>query len=282
MSTTPITPEPKETDRDTTLSTPRWVPIAFAILFVLLGYMLYAGVTARRALEADLAQAKGKAEQMATQLDQANSRIAELKGRLDVTSEKLGLTAGELARARALAQSIRKEQKASDEQLLAQIGQVRQESESKMGQISGELTGAKSDIESTRKDLEATKIKLDRTVGDLGVQSGLIARNREELEEVKRRGERNIYDFELRKNKKKWERIGPIQVQLRDANPKKYRYTVAVMIDDKPVERRDKALYEPVQFSTRGMRVAYELVVFQIAKDRAVGYLSTPKEVASR
>jgi len=277
MSTIPNTPESTETGSYETFATARWIPIVFVILFALVAYLLYAGYTTQTTLQANLDKANQRAELLAKQLDQANGRLAELKGQFEVTSERLGLTQQELARARTLAQTIRKEQQESDAKLVAQIGQVKQESDAKLGQISTEVSGAKTDIEATRKDLEATKTKLERTMGDLGVQSGLIARNHDELDELKRRGERNIYEFDLRKSKSP-QKIGPIQVQLKKVDTKRYRYTMDVFADDKRIEKKDKTVNEPVQFYVRGTRVPYEVVVFDLSKDRVVGYLSTPKE----
>lgn len=277
MSTTPNVPEPAETQHDLGSPTPRWIFVVFVVLFVLVGYLLYAGHMARTKLEADLAKANDKTKVLAAQVDQTNTRMAELKGQMEVTAQKLGLTQAELARARSLAQTIRKEQKASDEKLTAQLGQVKQESEAKIGQVAGEVSGTKSDIEATRKDLEATKSKLERTIGDLGVQSGLIARNREELEELKRRGERNIFEFTVQKSKAP-QRVGPVQLTLKKVDTKKFRYTMIVYADDKSIEKKDKTVAEPVQFYVKGARIPYEIVVFEVLKDRASGYLSTPKE----
>jgi len=282
MSTMPNPSPEQETTAYAPHTTPRWIIALFIVLFGLTAYMFYAGYSSRRALQDELAEAREKTELLAAQLDQANQRLADLRGQLDVTSEKLGLTQQELARARSLAQSIRKEQQAADEQLRAQVGQVREESVAKIGEVSKEVTGAKSDIEATRRDLEATKSKLERTVGDLGVQSGLIARNREELEELKRLGERNVHEFTLTKSRVP-QRVGPIQVRLKSADAKKSRYTVDVLVGDRPVEKKDKTLYEPVQFyAERGARFPYEIVVFEITKDRIAGYLTTPKEGARR
>jgi len=203
-----------------------------------------------------------------------------MKGQLDVTSQKLGLTQEELARARSLTQTIRKEQKTSDERLVAQIGQVKQESETKIGQVSTELGGAKTDIESTKKDLEATKSRLEHSVGDMGVMSGLIARNREDLEELKRRGERNIFEFDLRKSKTP-QKVGPIQLKLQKVDTKRYKYTMVVYADDKTIEKKDKTVNEPVQFYVKGAHGPYEVVVFEVSKDRTTGYLSTPKEAVA-
>jgi len=183
------------------------------------------------------------------------------------------------AHARTLAQTTRKEQKESDQRLGAQIGQVKQESEAKLGQVSTELGGAKTDIEATKKDLESTKGKLERTIGDLGVASGLIAHNREDLEELKRRGERNIFEFDLRRSKTP-QRVGPVQITLQKVDTRRFKYTMTVYADDKSIEKKDKTVNEPVQFYMKGARIPYEIVVFEVAKDRATGYLATPKEGA--
>ena len=280
MTTTPNLPEPEQTEHDEAPATPRWILLVFVVVFLLVGYLLYAGYSTRTKLQAQLADADAKTSQLIARVDQTNSRLADLKGQLDVTSQKLGLTQEELARARSLAQAIRKDQKASDERLGAQIGQVEQESEAKLGQVSTELGRAKTEIEAMRKDLESTKGRLERVIGDLGVQSGLFARNREDLEELKRRGERNIFEFDLRKAKSS-QRVGPVQLTLHKVDTKKLRYTMTVYADDRSIEKKDKTVNEPVQFYVKGARIPYEVVVFEISRDRAVGYLSTPKEMAA-
>ncbi len=282
MSTSPTLPESDQSYHNTSASVPRWILVAFIAVFALVGYLLYANYSTRTKLEADLARTNERSRVLSAQVDQANARLAEMKGQLDVTSQKLGLTQEELARARSLTQTIRKEQKTSDERLVAQIGQVKQESETKIGQVSTELGGAKTDIESTKKDLEATKSKLEHSVGDMGVMSGLIARNREDLEELKRRGERNIFEFDLRKSKTP-QKVGPVQLKLQKVDTKRYKYTMTVYADDKTIEKKDKTVNEPVQFYVKGAHSPYEVVVFEVSKDRATGYLSTPKEpVASK
>jgi len=280
MSTSPTLPESDQSYHDTSASVPRWILVAFIAVFALVGYLLYANYSTRTKLEADLARTNERSRVLSAQVDQANARLAEMKGQLDVTSQKLGLTQEELARARSLTQTIRKEQKTSDERLVAQIGQVKQESETKIGQVSTELGGAKTDIESTKKDLEATKSRLEHSVGDMGVMSGLIARNREDLEELKRRGERNIFEFDLRKSKTP-QKVGPIQLKLQKVDTKRYKYTMVVYADDKTIEKKDKTVNEPVQFYVKGAHGPYEVVVFEVSKDRTTGYLSTPKEAVA-
>jgi len=155
---------------------------------------------------------------------------------------------------------------------------VQKESEEKIGAVATDVTGAKKDIESTKTDLEATKSKLDRATGDMGVMSGLIARNHDDLEELKRRGDRNYYEFTIKKAKTP-QRVGPIQVNVNKTDAKKSKYTMTVFADDREIEKKDRTAGEPVQFYVGNSRIApYEIVVFKIGKDELTGYLSTPKE----
>jgi hypothetical protein len=283
MSISPSVPEPNESVSYETASTPRWIYVAFLAAFGLIAYLMYAMYTGnvdRAKLQTELAQSNSKQTMLTAQIDDANARIADLKAQQQVTSQKIGFTQAELAQARTLAQNIRQSQKESDEKLTGQIGQVQQEANAKIGQVSTDLTGAKGDIDATKKDLDATKARLTSTVGDLGVQSGLIARNQEELDQLKRQGERNIFELHLSKSKTPT-RVGPIQVTLTRTDPKKFKYTMTVIADDKTVEKRDKTADEPVQFYVKGVPRPYEIVVFDVAKDKVNGYLSTPKDAGT-
>jgi len=282
MSISPNVPEPSghETNFYEAAPTPRWIIVVFVAAFAVMGYLLYAGNAAKSKLETDLAQASSKEAILSVQIDQTNSRVADLKGQLEVTTQKLGFTQAELAQARALAQNIRQTQKDSDDKLTAQIGQVKQDTDAKIGLVNTDLTGAKGDISATKQDLEATKSKLTSTIGDLGLQSGLIARNQEELDQLKRSGERNIFDLHLTRSKTPTH-VGPIQVTLTKTDPKKFKYTLTVVADDKTIEKKDKTADEPVQFYIKGATHPYEIVVFDVTKDNVNGYLSTPKDVGS-
>jgi hypothetical protein len=255
---------------------PRWVAVLFVIAFLFVGYLLFANYSDREALSRASSEANRKTQALAAELDKTNARVADLKGQLEVTSQKLGLTEDELARARGLAQMARKQQQQSDVQLRQAIGQVQQDTTTKFGEVATDLNNTKNDITSTKADLEATKGKLQSTIGDLGVQSGLIARNHDEVEELKRLGERDIFEFSLGKTKAP-QHVGPIQIQLRKLDTKHYKYTLNVVADDKTIEKKDKTVGEPVQFYVRGARAPYEIVVFEVSKNQAKGYLSTPK-----
>jgi hypothetical protein len=281
MSISPNVPEPSshETNIYEAAPTPRWIIVVFVVAFLSIGYLLYAGNAANSKLQTDLAQANSKEAILSVQIDQTNSRVAELKGQLEVTTQKLGFTQAELAQARALAQNIRQSQKDSDDKLTAQIGQVKQDTDAKIGAVTTDLSGAKTDISATKEDLEATKAKLTSTVGDLGVQSGLIAHTQEDVEALRRLGERNIFDFNISKSKTP-QHVGPVQAKLLSTDPKHFKFSVTLIADDKTIEKKDRNVDEPMQFYVRGARVPYEIVVFEVTKDHITGYLSTPKDNA--
>jgi multidrug efflux pump subunit AcrA (membrane-fusion protein) len=282
MSISPNVPSPQESYHYENAGTPRWIAVLFGVLIVAVAVLGYSGYSGQSRLQGDLVKAQDQNKLLAAQLDQANSRLADLKGHIEITEQKVGMTQAELAKARSRAESIRKDQVASDEKLASQLNQVQQESNQKIGEVATEVGGAKKDIEATKTDLETTKGKLERATGDMGVMSGLIAHNRDDLEELKRRGDRNYYEFKIAKSKTP-QRVGPVQVALTKADQKKSKYTLTVFVDDRSIEKKDKTAGEPVQFYLKGSaRMApYEIVVFDVGKNEINGYLSTPKDAGS-
>ncbi|HXN92985.1 MAG TPA: hypothetical protein VN879_00695 [Candidatus Acidoferrales bacterium] len=279
MSISPNIPSPQESYQYESTGTPRWIAVLFGVVIAALAVLGIAGYSAQSRMSQDLAKQQDQSKILIAQLDQANSRIADLKSKMEFTTQKVGLTQSELAQAKSRAESIRKEQQASDEKLTTQLTQAQRENEEKIGAVATEVGGAKKDIEATKTDLEATKGKLERSLGDMNVMSGLIAHNRDDLEDLRRRGDRNYYEFSLQKSKNA-QRVGPVQMSLNKTDPKKAKYTVTVIADDKTIEKKDKTSGEPVQFYVKGSsRMApYEIVVFDVGKNQITGYLATPKE----
>jgi chromosome segregation ATPase len=282
MSISPNVPSPQESYQYENPGTPRWIAILFALLIVGLALMAYAGHSAQTRVEQELAKNEEQNRILTAQLEQANTRIADLKGQLEVTSQKIGMTQAELAEARSRAEAIRKQQVTSDQKLSQEITDAQKSSEQKIGAVATDVTGAKKDIADTRSDLEATKTKLERAAGDMGVMSGLIARNHDDLEELRRRGDRNYFEFTIQKSKKP-ERVGPVQIALDKTDQKKSRYTITVLADDKAIEKKDKTSGEPVQFYMKGSArlTPYEIVVFDVSKNKITGYLSAPTDTSA-
>jgi DNA repair exonuclease SbcCD ATPase subunit len=282
MSISPNVPSPHESYQYEGSGTPRWIAVLFGLLVAGLALLAYAGHSVQGRVEQELSKNEEQNKILTAQLEQANTRIADLKGQLEVTSQKIGMTQAELAEARSRAESIRKQQVASDQKLTDEITATQKASDEKIGAVATDVTGAKKDIEATKTDLEATKTKLDRAAGDMGVMSGLIAKNHDDLEELRRKGDRNYYEFTIQKSKSA-QRVGPVQIALNKTDQKKSRYTITVLADDKSIEKKDKTSGEPVQFYVKGSArlTPYEIVVFDVGKNQINGYLSTPKDTTA-
>jgi hypothetical protein len=207
-----------------------------------------------------------------------DSEDATMHAATSALAEKMGMTERTL---RARTAQLRREQKAYEARLKQEQDQqfegVRTEQKAQKQQIEGVQT----DIAGTRSDLETTKAKLEKTIGDLGVQSGLIAHTREDLDQLRRRGDRNYYEFTLLKSKRPT-RVSTVGLQLKKTNPKRGKFTLDVTADDWTIEKKDRTLFEPMQFYSGRDRQLYEVVVMSVGKNQVRGYLSTPKHYGAQ
>lgn len=203
-----------------------------------------------------------------TQLDASTDALARRLG-LDEHDFQSQINAGNFHRQqRELAKTLQSEVDQQQEQ---------------MGQFTGEVAnmrtergGAKTDIATTRIELASASAKLDHAIGDLNGQSYLIARTREELEELRHRGDRNYYEFTLHKGAAPTP-VSTVSLQLKKVDPKRNKYTLNVIADDRTIEKRDRGVAEPLQFYSGRDRQLYEVVIFTTEKNGVTGYLSMPK-----
>jgi hypothetical protein len=151
----------------------------------------------------------------------------------------------------------------------------------KITEVSTDVDTVKQNVASTRSDLDKTGADLKRVMGDMGVMSGLIATNSKDLDALRALGERNYFEFDLTKAQG-MKKIGDVMLTLKKSDPKRNRYTVDVMADDKHIEKKDKTMNEPVQLYVSGNMQPYEIVINQVRKDEVVGYLATPKVKVAR
>jgi hypothetical protein len=204
--------------------------------------------------------------------------------RKQVVASSAQAKAEAMARAEALAKKLADAQAHEQARVNAELAANKEATtaaQAKIAEVNTDVGGVKTELGSTKSELQKTIADLKTVRGDMGVQSGLIATNGKELDALKRLGERNYFEFKLAKTKQP-QRVGDITLQLKKTDPKRNKFTVDVMADDKKYEKKDKNVNEPVQFYTAKARQPYEIVVNQIGKDLIVGYLATPKETISR
>ena len=267
----------QDTNIQTTAATPRWVALAIAVLggVSLLGVFvgwsaLSQSKSTEQSIQTSLKQQNDALQQRLAKTDEQNQ---QLQSDLKVVTDKLNVTQEDL-------QKARKQSKATvaayDKKLTGLESNVTTQLATKAS--TEDVSKLNGDVSGVKNDLDVTKAKLERATGDMGVMSGLIARNHDDVEELKRRGDRNYYEFTIQKAKTP-QRVGPVQMSLNKADQKKSKYTMTVLADDKTIEKKDKTAGEPVQFYVKGAaRTApYEIVVFDVGKNQITGYLSTPK-----
>ena len=212
-------------------------------------------------------------ESLKADVDAARRQAGQLAGQAKIDAEK---HAEELA---ANLQKAQQEQAQKVSAVTAEVSQVKDATtaaNTKISEVSTDVGTVRTEVASTRSELEKTIAQLKATQGDLGVQSGLIATNGKELAALKALGERNYVEFRLGKTKGP-QKVGDIAVLLKKADPKTNRYTIAVIADDKTVEKKDKTVNEPVQFMLAKASQPYELVVNEVKKDLISGYVAAPK-----
>lgn len=237
-----------------------------------------------RAQEAVATEHRAEIERLNQSLNKARESFSDLQGEMAFTKDRLGVTQVELRKAQQGSAKLARQQQATAKEWNSQLGNLKQqqaETQGTVGSLSTDVASVKSDLSSASEQISSTRSDLQRVVGDLGVQSGLIARNGSELEELRRLGERDYYEFTLGKTKRP-ERVGNIAINLKKVDAKRQRFTLNLVADDHNIEKKDKTLNEPVQFYLAGYRQPSEIVVNQIYKDRIQGYLSVPKKKEGR
>lgn len=245
----------------------KWILLLLALVVVAaFGYTTYLTHSSLKHLNQDLAASQAQVKELQNRMQTAEAQEETL-------ARQAGMTKRELAQRTA---QLMAEQKAS----AARLQKAQEESiKAVSGDIAGVRTdvgGVRTDVASTKADLEATKAKLQSAVGDLGVQSGLIANTRSDLEVLKHKGDRNYYEFTLLKGAKP-QPVSTVSLQLRKADPKHGKFTLNVTADDKTIEKKDRNVSEPIQFYSGRDHMLFELVIWTVDKKKVTGYLSTPK-----
>ena len=268
-------------------TSPRYGLFAFLAILGFLIYIIYEVQATKKQLRDfqafQTAKTASMEEKLVARMSEDEKSLDSLHSDFKVVQDKLGVTQRELYTARAIAQKVKSDTEQSVQQLhqqmsskadAQQLSAFKEEASTKLGAVNKDVTTVKSDVEATRKELEGTRRDLSDVKDTLSQQ---IARNRDELQQLRLKGERNYYEFEVEK-KKKVVLVGDIRIMLLDTNEKKRSYGVRIVVDDNQLEKKNRTVNEPVQFLVGRTKLRYELVVNEVKKDKISGYLSVPKD----
>jgi small-conductance mechanosensitive channel len=255
-----------------TSGTPRWVGLAVAVLggisLLGLGVGWSALNQANSTEQTTQATLKQSNEAFAQKLAKEDDINQQLQSDLKVVTDKLNVTHADLVKARNQNKTatVAVDQKVNNLATSVKAELATKASTDDINKINGDVTGVKGDLDATKNSIQMAR-------SEMGT---LIARNHDEIDQLRRMGQRDYFEFTVQR-KGGATKVGTIQIELKDTNTKKNRYTINVLADDNSFEKKDRSVNEPIFFYTGGTRAALELVVNKVTKTTATGYLSVPK-----
>jgi uncharacterized coiled-coil protein SlyX len=268
--------EYQESVNHTTSGTPRWIGLAVIALgglsLVSLGLGWSAMNQAKNAEQSSQSALKQSDDALNQKLAKTEETNQQLQSDLKVVTDKLNVTQADLIAARKQSKTA----VVSYDKKLNELGSnVNQQLSTKanvddVNKLNGDVTGVKSGLDATNNSLQMAR-------SEMGT---LIARNHDEIDQLRRMGQRDYFEFTVQR-KGSAQKVGSIQVELKDTNTKKNQYTINVLADDKSFEKKNRSVNEPIFFYTGGSRAALELVVNKVSKTSASGYLSIPKSAGT-
>jgi len=217
--------------------------------------------SAQQSMQQDVSSVKDR-------LAQDEKANADLQQDLNVVTKKLKITQGQLKNAREEATKLNSE---TTQKLTALDSTVHTELATKatsddLKTVDTKVGGVRTDLDSTREDLKMAR-------SEMGT---LIARNHDEIDQLRRLGEREYVEFTI-DGKNKPQKVGNVTVELKGVNEKNNRFTVLMTVEDKRFEKKNRAMNEPVFFYTTGARIPEEMVINKVGKNTVSGYVSIPK-----
>ena len=205
---------------------------------------------------------------MKDRLSQDEKANSDLQGDLKVVTDKLKITQSQLRKARKEAAQL---SDAATQKISALDTSVHTELATKAGtedvkNVDTKVSAVSTDLNSTKEDLKMAK-------SELGT---LIARNHDEVDQLRRLGERDYIEFTI-DSKNKPQKVGNVTVELKGVNEKKNQVSLNMVVEDKRYTKKNRALNEPIFFYTSGTRLPEEIVINKAGKNKISGYVSIPK-----
>jgi len=204
-------------------------------------------------------------------LAQDEKTNTDLQGDLKVVTDKLKITQGQLKKARTEAQQQNTE---TTQKLTALDTSVHSELATK---------ASTDDVKTVDTRVTTVSDSLAKTASDLNMArselGNLIARNHDEIDVLRRMGERDYVEFTIA-GKNKPQKVGNLTVELKGVNEKHNRANLAIVLEDKKLDEKNRNINSPIILYPSGQRQAQELVINKIGKNTITGYMSMPKYAA--
>ncbi len=254
--------------------TPRWLALALIVPVAISIWALWSSGNARQATQAAEQSAAAETKALRASVDQLQQQLSVSDQERRTAETQLAGVTDQLRKTQGAVGVTRKQNKELADQLTdvqSNVSGVRQELATKAS--GSDVEGLGNDVKGIHSDLDAQRQNLSMARSEMGT---LIARNHEEVEQLRRLGVRDYFEFTLQ-GKGDSKQVGGVTVELRSTNPKHHEFTVSLLVDDMKLEKKNRSINEPIFFYTAGSRQSLELVVNQVGKNKVSGYLSAPK-----
>jgi hypothetical protein len=262
-----------------TKGSPSWqLPVIVILGLIALGALGFAWSDSAKvdaAKQANADQVKSVQQSVQQDMTALKDRLAtdekanaDLKGDLKVVTDKLKITQGQLRKAREEAEAHNTETaqmvKTLDTSVHTELATKATTDDVKT--VDTRVTKVSGDLEKTANDLNMAR-------SELGT---LIARNHDEIDVLRRMGERDYIEFTIT-GKNQPQKVGNVTVELKGVNEKKNRSNIMYTVEDKRYEAKNANINSPIFFYLSGTHLPEELVINKVGKNTISGYLSVPK-----
>ena len=178
-----------------------------------------------------------------------------------------------------LSKNVASHQRANQEALMGEIRGVQEMAAAtgaKVGAVEGEITSVKEEIAEAKSQVDSTDSVLKLTKDELQVMSEWVSSNSSEIGQLRDFNERTYLTFRLPKSGKMY-KIGGVLMRLRKTEPKRHRFSIELLADDRKMVKKDHYVNEPLQFYVGDSKRPYEIVMTSVRKEEVMGFLATPK-----
>ena len=260
--------------------------VMFLIALLMGNFYLYSKIkrsevdvyTLQQKLEDKLARLE---ENSSYHLGNAQQEIQQLRSDLDEARTEAAKKAKAEARRYTdrLSKNVASHQRTNQEALMGEIHGVQEMAAgagAKVEAVEGEITFVKKEIAETKSQIDSTDSVLKLTKDELHVMSEWVSSNSSEIGQLRDFNERTYLTFRLPKSGKLY-KIGGVLMRLRKTEPKRHRFSIELLADDRKMIKKDHYVNEPLQFYIGDSKRPYEIVMTSVKKDQVMGFLATPK-----
>jgi len=261
----------------------------WVIVFVVLGLVVLGEIYTLAKLgsigsvQSEQASLKSEVEQTNQQvaaklssLQDANAQqLDALRAELDTTAKQVKTPAASrsLAKERKIVAELQKQSQEQSSELQQAKADIAKKADSdQVAAVSKDVADAKSDLGTTKQTVSTLQNDLGMARSDMGT---LIARNHDDIETLRKLGQRNYYEFSLTRNSE--QTVAGVGLMLKKTNVKRHRFNMNLLTNDMAIPKDNRTVDEPIFFTTGKSREFEELVVNSVDQNKVTGYISTPK-----